>query len=221
MVLLLSHSIIYITLGIFFQLLVEIKSQTAAPLSLRAAHTTTLINDKLYILGGTIPGISKSPKETFLYIDFSTPFNTNEIQWFDLSKNNIVPAHFQASASKGGANNSTLFLFGGKYLIDETMALVYSFDTQSNLWKIQEITGIAPIRRQGVTSVIDYNGLMYLFSGLSGTLQNSNLNYENDMIILDTINLSWKKGSSINAPNPGILFGAVLLPNNNIIYMGM
>jgi hypothetical protein len=219
MVLLLSHSIIYITLGIFLQLLVEIKSQTVTNPDSRVGHIATLINNKLYISGGQV-SLSKRaiPKETFLYLDFSTPFNTNEIQWFDLSKNSIVPAHFQASASKGGANNSTLFLFGGENLTGKTVALVYSFDTQSNLWKIREITGIAPTKRQGITSVVDYNGLMYLFSGLNG----DSYLYENDMFILDTINLSWKKGSSTtNAPIPGILFGAVLLPNKNIIYMGM
>ncbi|GBC46776.2 hypothetical protein GLOIN_2v1868750 [Rhizophagus irregularis DAOM 181602=DAOM 197198] len=43
----------------------------------------------------------------------------------------------------------------------------------------------------------------------------------NDMLILDTINLSWKKGNSINAPSPRRNYGATfLLNNNNIIYIG-
>jgi hypothetical protein len=40
------------------------------------------------------------------------------------------------------------------------------------------------------------------------------------MFILDTINLSWREGSLVGAPSPRCCYGAVLLPNNNIIYMG-
>ena len=68
MVLLLSHSIIYITLGIFLQLLVEVKSQVATlKPDLRIFHTATLINNKLYILGGIVSRSNiTSPKEKFL-----------------------------------------------------------------------------------------------------------------------------------------------------------
>jgi hypothetical protein len=68
-------------------------------LGLRYFHTATFIDDKLYILGGAIPGFGVSQKESFLYIDFSVPFNTNELRWNDLSAttNNIVP-HQSAAA---------------------------------------------------------------------------------------------------------------------------
>ncbi|CAG8777214.1 16028_t:CDS:2, partial [Rhizophagus irregularis] len=35
-----------------------------------------------------------------------------------------------------------------------------------------------------------------------------------------TINLNWGKGSIINAPTPRDRYGATLLPNNKIIYIG-
>src|SRR3954470_20553617 len=111
-----SNSIIYIIFGILLQFLVEVKSQTTFKPDLRLAHTATFINDKLYILGGAIPANTpKSPKETFLYLDVSVPFNANELKWNDLSTmtNNILPTHLYAAAIKGGANNNTLFLYGG------------------------------------------------------------------------------------------------------------
>ncbi|RGB41048.1 hypothetical protein C1646_663347 [Rhizophagus diaphanus] len=40
------------------------------------------------------------------------------------------------------------------------------------------------------------------------------------MLILNTINLNWEKGSLVNAPAPRCNYGATLLPNNKIIYMG-
>ena len=60
---------------------------------------------------------------------------------------------------------------------------------------------------------------MYLFSG-QDLKEVSSENYVNDMLILDTINLSWGKGSLISAPTPRRYYGATLLSNNNIIYMG-
>ena len=93
---LLNYLLIYISFSILLQLLVEVESQTAFKPDTRMGHTATLINDKLYILGGTIPpaGI-KTPKETFLCLDVSVPFNTNELKWNDLSAttNNIVSPH--------------------------------------------------------------------------------------------------------------------------------
>ena len=40
------------------------------------------------------------------------------------------------------------------------------------------------------------------------------------MLILDTVNPNWSTGSIVGAPSPRVNYGAVLLPNNNIIYMG-
>ena len=200
-----------------FQLLVEVKSQITLKPNLRYAHTATLINDKLYILGGSIyNNLNGSPKETFFYLDVSVPFVTNELKWMDLSKNNIIPPHYLSTAIKGGTNNNTLFLYGGKPLAaGGAMDLVYTFDTQNNLWRVPVITGTPPLRTDGITIVIDYNGLIYIFGGLTDA------NYINDMFVLDSINLSWRKASSINAPSPRTLYSAVFLPNKSIIYMGM
>src|SRR5688572_10887905 len=98
-----NNSLIYITLCILLQFFVEVKSQTTAfnPDS-RRRHTATFIDDKLYILGGALSSdITKSPKETFLYLDVSVPFNVSESKWLDLSNNNIVPPHRSAAAVKG------------------------------------------------------------------------------------------------------------------------
>src|ERR1044072_6283254 len=199
----LNNSLIYITLYIFLQLLVEVKSQTTIfKPDLRYAHTATLINDKLYILGGI-----KAIKETFLFLDVFVPFDTNELKWVNLSENNIIPSHKHAASIKGGLNNNELFLYGGRPLAaGGAMDLVYTFDTQNNLWRVPDITGIPPLRRTGVTTVIDYNGLIYIFGG-------HNIEYTNDMFVLD---LSWKKASSINAPSPRTQYGAVFLPNKSI-----
>ena len=109
----LNNLLIYITFCASLQLLVEVKSQIIHKPDLRHAHTATLINGKIYILGGGIPprGYKSSPKESFLYLDVSTPFDTNEVKYIDMSNNNIVPpSHQYAIAIKGSANNSTYII---------------------------------------------------------------------------------------------------------------
>ncbi|PKK63036.1 hypothetical protein RhiirC2_869932 [Rhizophagus irregularis] len=119
-------------------------------------------------------------------------------------------------SAKGGAKNDTLFLYGG-FTDVLTMALVYTFDPQHSVWNSQEITGINTIRKSSLTGVIDYNGKFYLWGGERDV---NGVYVINDMLILDTINFSWGKGSSVNAPTKRYYYGATLLPNNKIIYIG-
>lgn len=212
----LNSLLICITFGVFLQLLVEVKSQITYNPDLRFAHTSTLIDNKIYILGGSIPPRSAnltSPKESFLYLDVSTPFDTSEVRYIDISSNNKVPPHLYSVAIKGGSNNGTLFLYGGQSFGGQ-MELVYAFDPQHTTWSVPKITGAPPVGTNFMFPVIDYNGLLYLFGG-SGTV------FTNDMYILDTIYLSWKKASSINAPSSRDGYSAVFLPNKSIIYIGV
>ncbi|EXX73432.1 Kel2p [Rhizophagus irregularis DAOM 197198w] len=177
-------------------------------------HTATLIDNKLYILGGRLE--NETSAKDFFYLDVSVPFNTQELSWQDLSNINMVPPHDSATSVKGGANNNTLFLYGG-HTTDQNMALVYTFDSQSIIWDIPKITGINMTKKRGLKGIIDYNGKFYLWSGeydVNGTY------VINDMLILDTLNLNCKKGSLVNAPIPRSEYSATLLPDNKIIYIG-
>ncbi|CAG8673380.1 11826_t:CDS:2 [Funneliformis caledonium] len=202
----------------------EVKSQSTSfkPVK-RGSHTATLINDKLYILGGH--NVSADPSgmtgKQFFYLDVSVSFSIKDVKWVNLTSNNSVPPHFRASAVKGGANNKTLFLYGGEPINEqiEQMEVVYTFDTQGNSWSIPKITGIYSVRKKSLFPVVDNNGKMFLFGGFTFAIFNVN-DYVNDMTILDTINLRWEQGSSINAPTPRGYYGATLLPDQKIIYIG-
>src|ERR1043165_7544517 len=104
----LRKSLAYIILWLSFQLLADgqmIPKQ-------RQWHTATHIDNKLFILGGSPVSNTSIDLNEFLYLDASGPFNTKALSWQDLSSNSI-PAHSNAATAKGGANNNTLFLFGG------------------------------------------------------------------------------------------------------------
>ncbi|PKC69012.1 galactose oxidase [Rhizophagus irregularis] len=203
---------VYFMLWILLQILVKVNCQmTPFKPSVYYRHTATLIDNKLYILGGL--DFNDKPLKEFFYLDVSIPFNTQELSWQDLSNINMVPVHVAATSVKGGPNNDTLFLYGGAST-DQTMALVYTFDSHSIVWSIPKVTGINPIGKWEVTGIINNNGRMYLWSGKANT------GYVNEMLILDTINLSLSLGSLFNAPTPRVNYGAILLPNNKIIYIG-
>src|SRR4051812_39933660 len=98
---------------ILIQVLVEVNCQMIPfKPSEFSRHTATYIDNKLYILGGlnTIP---ENPLKQFFYLDVSMPFDTQKLSWQDLTNINVVPEHYSATSAKGGANNDTLFLFGG------------------------------------------------------------------------------------------------------------
>ena len=214
----LQKSLTYITLWLLLQLLVEINCQTTPfKPEARISHTSTYIDNKLYILGGNN---GTNDTNDFFYLDVSVPFNTQNLPWEDLSDlsniNNTVPAaHESATSVKGGANNNTLFLYGGTFNV--TVASVYIFNPQSNSWSIPNMTGTRP--NSGVidtTSVIDNNGKIYIWSGVVTNVTN----FANEMLILDTINPSWGYGSLNGAPAASAYYGATLLPGNKIIYIG-
>lgn len=191
--------------------------------TLRHLHAATVIDNKLYILSGIDDNIGEPlglvgiGGKQFFYLDVSTPFDTQTLYWHDLTSSNIVPSQIGVTAVKGGANNNTLILYGGRNLTKiESKPLVYAYDTQGNSWHIPTISGENYIKRRSLTAVVDYQGKVYLFGGKLLGFDS----FVNDMITLDTINFRWGKGNSINAPTSRINYGATLLPNQNIIYIG-
>src|ERR1043166_8405441 len=160
----------------------------------RMHHTATLINNTLYILGGsnTILGNNENDNaentvgKDFFYLDFSGVFSAKDLPWKDLSIRNTVPSHNGAAAVKGGGNNNTLILYGGN-TSDEEDVLVDTYDPQTNLWSEPKIVGIK-VRMAYLTGAINDNGKLFLFSGAkitNGIAENKNAE---SLIIFDTIN---------------------------------
>src|SRR6266542_4297474 len=140
----LQKSLTYmLLLMILSQFLVKINSQetTSFRPKQRCYHTASFINKKLYISGGqSFNGSIDIVGADFFYLDFSLRFNnTQELLWYNLSNNSSIPSHTSSATSvKGGANNDTLFVYGG-FSPNQT-DLVYRFNSQSYLWDIPIIT---------------------------------------------------------------------------------
>ncbi|CAG8810483.1 24592_t:CDS:2, partial [Dentiscutata erythropus] len=121
------------------------KTYTPIP---RHLHSATLIDNKLYILGGdTGPNDVNTflPSNNFFYHNVSGTFNTSNIPWINLS---IVIAV--------SARNNFIFLFGrGLENSSYGIPLVYMFDITKNVWNILAIQETQPPRHESIHSIID------------------------------------------------------------------
>ncbi|CAG8679632.1 8625_t:CDS:2, partial [Cetraspora pellucida] len=178
----------------------------------------------LYTLGGnTDPNsVSFSPSNDFFYLNISVAFDITNIPWINLSNVVDTPKQGGAAVSAGGPNKNIIFLFGGE--VDNSshgISLVHEYDTTKNVWRTPIIQGIQPPRRAFLRSVTDVTGKMYLFGGTYDNYTgNSTFAFDNRMDILDTIGLTWSKGTELQAPTPRDGFSATLLPNGIIVYLG-
>ncbi|CAB5326402.1 unnamed protein product [Rhizophagus irregularis] len=80
----------------------------------RAFHTATLVEKKIYFLGG-FTELSIYTND-FFTLDVSKSFNQSEgCPFEDLNhlSASVVPEHNRATTSVGGLSNDTFFLFGG------------------------------------------------------------------------------------------------------------
>ncbi|CAG8553170.1 10430_t:CDS:2 [Funneliformis caledonium] len=207
-------TLIIIILLLLIRLLIEVNCQKAFKPPQRYLHTATFIDNKLYVLGGRNDDGDELVGKQFFYLDVTASFNAKALLWIDMTGNNIIPSHNSATSVKGGINNNTLILFGGiPYNNKQSMDLVYRYDTQINLWLSPNITGKDIIGTSGLTGIFN-NGKIYLFGGKASD------EVVNDMPIFDTISLIWGKASLINAPTSRFDYGATLLPDQRIIYLG-
>ncbi|CAG8589965.1 13114_t:CDS:2, partial [Acaulospora morrowiae] len=176
----------------------------------RFSHASALINDKLYVMGGFVPGNSELPiNSDFFFLDVTEiPLSKPST---DLSHLTVTSTCW-ATAVAGGRDGSQFIIFGG-----HNGSLILAFDTTTSTWLQPTILGIPPIRRKKTQAVIDSSGKMYIFGG---STDYPVLKFFNDMIILDTISWSWNVEVFNNSPSPRDSFTAVILPSGIIVYIG-
>ncbi|CAI2181243.1 13961_t:CDS:2 [Funneliformis geosporum] len=206
-----SFSLYIVSWVLIIQLSVGVNCQTLQ----RSLHTTTLVNNKLYVIGGIHDLKVKANEEAigkqFLYLDMTVPFNTDKLFWNDITSNNNVPAH---SGAASGTSNGALILYGGNPIVKNTvMDLVYMFNTINNTWIKTPKFNVENNRKSNLKG-ISVNEKIYLFGGMY------NKNLTNSMVIFDVVNLGFTRGSLINAPAERVHCGATLLPNHQIAYFG-
>src|SRR6266540_4049551 len=177
----------------------------------RIGHSSVLVGNKIYFFGGK--NINVCTNEVF-YLDVSKPFDSSTPTWIDLTHDAGMPFRSCWGTVSLNDKEQTISLFGG-FMYDLTketenfISNVHSLNLNPLKWNIPDVKGISPKRRRYIKSVIDDIGKMYIFGGygIGGST------HYNDMIILDTVELSWLISTSINSPRIRSAYTATLLPN--------
>ncbi|EXX57143.1 uncharacterized protein OCT59_023196 [Rhizophagus irregularis] len=172
-------------------LLIEI-GQSLAPVE-RSAHSSVLVDKKLFFFGGhSDHSLKKSViLDQIIYLDVSKPFNTANPPFEEISK--TIPFGSSFATAFLSPQKNIIYLFGG-IVKDEK-------------------------RNNGVIN--NKTGKFYVFGGaIDPETGSQNIIILNDMNIFDTISLTWSKGSSIYAPLPRVDFTTTLLSNGIIVFIG-
>ncbi|CAB5207355.1 unnamed protein product [Rhizophagus irregularis] len=213
------------------QIIIKVNAQLSP--SYRKLHSAVLVEKKLYIFGGfNSPNLApenevnynKSPDDRFFYLDVSISFDTSNLPWRSVSNNvDNLPLGSLSSvatggvaASIGGVNNDMIFFFNNERdNATKSDPPVHSYNSPNNVWNTQIFSGNNPIGRNQMRIVTDYNGKVYLLTGFDFTIQG--VTRSSGLFVCDTINLDCVIK---DAPFSRLGYGATLLPNGMIIYIG-
>ncbi|CAI2168470.1 3647_t:CDS:2 [Funneliformis geosporum] len=152
------------------------------------AHSSALVGNKLYFFGGERDD-GFCTNEVF-YLDASQSFNLVNPPWVDLTLNAGLLFRSCWATVSFNYRQQIIYLFGGRmyYPTDQNTFIsnVHSFNLNSSIWSIPDVEATPPKKRLIVDSVIDNTGKMYIFGGFDYNFTNFN-----DMVIFDTVALSW------------------------------
>jgi N-acetylneuraminic acid mutarotase len=214
----------YVPFYLFFIIYLFLEIESFTPIG-RLAHSSVLVENKLYFFGGALNN-SFCSNEVF-YLDVSQPFNIQAPLWNDITPNAGIPFRScWGTASLSNINNEqTIYLFGGfngdiaTNEIESVGSVIHSFNLNSLRWYIPAVKGTPPERRRSLRSVIDNAGKMYIFGGGTNELTGSpTTKFFNDTIIFNTVELSWSISKSPITARAS--YTATLLSNGVIVYIG-
>ncbi|GBB84331.1 hypothetical protein RclHR1_10950006 [Rhizophagus clarus] len=216
----------YVLISQFFIILLSLTISVESSTVARYGHSSALINDRLYIIGGF--SISTQPKGSndVFYLDLTKPFNTQNpaSALVDITQSSGMPLLI-AWASSTVLGSDGILLFGGYTWSlstgnsDTSDNALYLYNTTTDQLTIPTVTGVSPIRRREMKIVCDNNENIYIYSGVSlGEIPQ----WFTDMNILDANSgFKWVLVPMSNAPTyPRADYTATMLPNGVIVYIG-
>ncbi|PKY38191.1 galactose oxidase [Rhizophagus irregularis] len=206
----LSFNVLYFVIVVLNHLLFEVESFT--PLG-RLAHTSVLVENKLYFLGGVINDPLKASNGLF-YLDVSKQFDVSTPPWVDPTITIPFGSSYATVAMRNINNKPTIYLIGGF-----NAPLLSTLDLNTSKWS-KPFFKDEPLTRSGMKSVIDDTGKIYIYGGIHYSSPTYGIQYLDEMLILDTVGLSWSDGFTMNSPKDRFDFTATFLPNGIIVYIG-
>ncbi|CAG8531275.1 20576_t:CDS:2, partial [Dentiscutata erythropus] len=179
----------------------------------RYSQSSVIIKTKIYYLGGI--DLTGKGANSLFYLDVSSPFDSTNPKWTDLTSVAPIPVNSAfAPSCVGGSNNSTIFLFE-HHKTNNDNSTSFTFDSTSQKWSAPTTSGIIPPTRQEMRAIVDKNGKIYINGGYEPYIS---MKSYNNTYILDSLSLYWANG-----PNALIVrsdYSATLLSSGVIVYIG-
>ncbi|CAG8609997.1 15608_t:CDS:2 [Cetraspora pellucida] len=206
----------------------------------RGGHMATLVNKKIIYMGGSRPIPKTSSAWTPIHqfnlsdevfsLDLSSPFTVDSPPFTDLSATSKMPFGGEKGKTVLGTSSIRIFLVGG---VQQNMATFAYNVTNSSLWiynvnsQLWDVPGPGtngpplPMRRSTAT-VIDKNGMIYIFGGRVEVDTGSDVfTIFDDFFTFDTLLLKWTNLTSLpNHPYKRSHTTTTLMPDGKIIYIG-
>ncbi|CAG8657112.1 3046_t:CDS:2, partial [Cetraspora pellucida] len=120
-------------------------------------------------------------------------------------------------------SNQTLMINEIFKTYNSTDQMVFIYRHTARNWRPfgQGVVGTQPTRRRSSSTVIDKNGIIYIFGGrIEFDMASYPLILYNDMYTFDTNLLIWKQITATNTPSVRSHAAPILLPDGKILYIG-
>ncbi|KAF0557814.1 galactose oxidase [Gigaspora margarita] len=205
----------------------------------RGGHMATLVNNKIYFMGGSRPIPKNSPEwnqthqyilsDEVFYLDLSSQFNIDSPPFTNLSDISRMPFGSEKGSTVLGDSGQRIYLNGG---VQQNMATLNYNASDSILWiytiKSRQWSTTGPgthgtllPRRRSTATIINSKNVIYIFGGrVDLDTGSSVLIIYDDFFTFDTNSLEWKNLSLPNHPSKRSHCTATLMPDGRIIYIG-
>ncbi|GES73184.1 hypothetical protein GLOIN_2v1632718 [Rhizophagus clarus] len=191
----------------------------------RLFHTATLIETRIYYLGGQ--NNYSLLTNDFFYLDISKSFNKTKdpLPFVNVTLDETVPKHYGAATTVFGKPKDSIFLFSGDIgALQNTIELIYILNTTQSplLWKNIAVSEDEIERRRFSSAIADNNNKIYLFGGGGGgKLGDTQYIRYNTTNIFDSTTGIWKNDTIDNTIIKREGHTATYLPDTGeIVYIG-
>ncbi|CAG8529926.1 9124_t:CDS:2 [Gigaspora margarita] len=206
----------------------------------RGGHMATLVNNKIYFMGGSRPIPTNSPvwspthqynlSDEVFYLDLSSPFTIDSPPFTDLSDISRMPFGSEKGTTVLGDNGHRIYLVGG---VQQNMSLTLNYNASDSILWIYTINsqlwntsgpgthGTLLPRRRSTATIINSKNVIYIFGGrVEVDTGSSVFTIYDDLFTFDTNLLEWNNLSLPNHPSKRSHCSATLMPDGRIIYLG-
>ncbi|GAM23895.1 hypothetical protein SAMD00019534_070700, partial [Acytostelium subglobosum LB1] len=177
----------------------------------RTNHAAAVIDRHMYVYGG----MYKEPNNDLVFLDDLMCLNTDTLTWTKLAPTGDLPPAKCGHQLVAFDNKLLLFGGGSGYQWESKYNDIHIYDLLVNRWTKVSMKGSAPV----CTFSAGFSAGPFFFVYGGQSIKDDTLT--NDLFMLDTVNMSWTKIETENAPFPRDMGSGNLVGSNMYIFGGL